>query len=69
MTPLQGYYGSPCKYDLLLILTQAMKELMEKFRKTRYTRFPVYQDSKDNVVGIINIKDLLLEEEGEVFFY
>ena len=41
--------------------------LMEKFRKTRYTRFPVYQDSKDNVVGIINIKDLLLEEEGEVF--
>lgn len=43
------------------------EELMEKFRKTRYTRFPVYQDSKDNVVGIINIKDLLLEEEGEVF--
>ena len=43
------------------------EELMEKFRKTRYTRFPVYQDSKDNVVGIVNIKDLLLEDEAENF--
>ena len=41
---------------------------MEKFRKTRYTRFPVYQDSKDNVVGIINIKDLLFRgREGKNF--
>lgn len=45
------------------------EELMEKFRKTRYTRFPVYQDSKDNVVGIVNIKDLLLEDEAEKLFY
>ena len=44
------------------------EELMEKFRKTRI-RFPVYQDSKDNVVGIVNIEDLLFEDEAEKLFY
>lgn len=33
-------------------------ELLEAFRAERYTRLPVYQDTRDNVVGIINLKDL-----------
>ena len=52
---------------LIEVAAESSEELMEKFRKTRYTRFPVYQDSKDNVVGIVNIKDLLLEDEAENF--
>lgn len=35
-------------------------ELMEIYREFHYTRLPVYEDSKDNVVGILNMKDLLL---------
>ena len=43
------------------------EELMEKFRKTRYTRFPVYQDSKDNVVGIVILKIFCLKMRQKTF--
>lgn len=42
-------------------------EIMETFRANRYTRIPIYEDSTDNVIGIINIKDLLLYRHGESF--
>ncbi len=35
-------------------------ELLEIFRREKFTRIPVYHDTNDNVIGIINIKDLLL---------
>ncbi len=35
-------------------------ELIETFRRHRFTRLPVYQDQTENVIGILNIKDLLL---------
>lgn len=43
------------------------EDLLETFEENRYTRIPVYQDSTDNVVGIINIKDLLLYKQGTRF--
>lgn len=43
-------------------------ELLEVFREEKYTRFPVYEDSTDNVIGIINVKDLLLLENKENFY-
>lgn len=42
-------------------------ELIEIFREDKFTRLPVYEDSTDNVVGIINMKDLLLYENKENF--
>lgn len=42
-------------------------ELLEIFREDKFTRLPVYEDSTDNVVGIINMKDLLLYEDKEHF--
>ena len=36
-------------------------ELVETFTKDKFTRMPVFKDSKDNVIGIVNLKD--------VFFY
>lgn len=38
-------------------------ELIEIFREERFTRLPVYEDTTDNVIGIINVKDLLLCED------
>lgn len=35
-------------------------ELINIFRENKFTRLPVCEDSSDNVVGIINMKDLLL---------
>lgn len=42
-------------------------ELLDIFRETRHTRLPVYEDTNDNVVGILNIKDLLLFEDHSGF--
>lgn len=34
-------------------------ELMDKINKSGYSRVPVFRDTLDNVVGILNVKDLL----------
>ena len=42
-------------------------EVLEIFKENRYTRLPVYQDTTDNVIGIINIKDLIFYRNDEEF--
>jgi CBS domain containing-hemolysin-like protein len=37
------------------------EELVQAFSEEKYTRMPVYSESRDNVIGIVNLKD--------VFFY
>ena len=43
------------------------EEVMEIFRVNKHTRMPVYEDNTDNVVGILNVKDLLLYDDIEHF--
>ena len=43
------------------------EEIVEVFREDKYTRLPVYEDNVDNVIGIINVKDLLLCDKGTEF--
>ena len=50
---------------VLLDVTADYGELIESFRENRFTRMPVYEGSTDNVIGIINVKDLLLLSEEE----
>lgn len=38
-------------------------ELKEQFEEHKYTRLPVYEDSTDNIVGIVNMKDVLFYED------
>lgn len=42
-------------------------ELLAIFREDHYTRLPIYEESSDNVIGIINMKDLLLCEDRDSF--
>ena len=42
-------------------------ELMDIFRKDQYTRMPVYEEDTDNIIGVINIKDILLSETNGDF--
>ena len=45
------------------------EELLAIFREDRFTRIPVYEETTDNVIGIINMKDLLLlTEEDKAHF-
>lgn len=41
------------------------QELIEIFRKERHTKIPIYQESTDDVIGILNMKDLLLCDEKD----
>ena len=43
------------------------EELIEIFREDKFTRLPVYEETQDNIVGIINMKDLLLYDKNEPF--
>lgn len=42
-------------------------ELLELYKKDKFTRLPVYEESIDNVIGIVNVKDLLLCTDKEHF--
>ena len=56
------------RVDMTFISVDAdYDELMRVFREEKYTRFPVYEATVDNVIGILNIKDIFLREDGEAF--
>lgn len=43
------------------------EEIIEIYREERYTRLPVFEGSRDNVIGIVNVKDLLLADQSREF--
>lgn len=49
-------------------VTSTYDELLAIYRDNRYTRLPVYADDPDEIIGIINIKDLLLHENEKDTF-
>lgn len=38
---------------------EPVQNVLEKIKKTGHTRFPVYKDDRDNIIGFVNIKDLV----------
>lgn len=42
-------------------------ELIEIYKEDKFTRLPVYEDTTDNIIGMINMKDLLLCTDHEHF--
>ena len=56
------------RIDMVMVdVNSTYQELLDVFREERFTRIPVYEDSTDNVIGIINMKDLLLADESLQF--
>ncbi len=62
-------FGDACVKDVLvpkvdvtmIPIDITYDELMNVISDVKYTRFPVYRDDTDNVTGILNIKDMLIE--------
>lgn len=48
-------------------ISDSYEQILSVFREFMYTRLPVYQDDKDNIIGLINIKDFILTENEENF--
>ena len=43
------------------------EELLDAFRKNMYTRIPVYENTPDHIIGVVNIKDLILIDDIDKF--
>lgn len=41
-------------------VTATYRQVLAVFKQSMYTRLPVYEDEKDNIIGFINIKDFIL---------
>lgn len=50
-----------------LSINSSYDEIVSVFRTERFSRVPVYKDNIDNIVGIINIKDLFFIEKDDKF--
>lgn len=43
------------------------RDLLKLFREEQFTRIPIYEDSVDNIIGLVNMKDLLLLDDPKDF--
>ena len=56
------------RVDMVMVSVESSYgEILKIFREEKYTRIPVYEESPDNVIGILNVKDFLLIENKENF--
>lgn len=61
-------FGDSCTKDIMIPridmtfidVNATYEEIIDTFREDMFTRMPVYEDTTDNVIGMINMKDLLL---------
>ncbi|MBQ0065684.1 MAG: HlyC/CorC family transporter [Firmicutes bacterium] len=51
----------------MLEVSDSYKDIIELFKEEQYTRIPIYEDTIDNIVGLINMKDLILIENDQEF--
>ena len=56
------------RVDMVMVSVESSYgDILKIFREEKYTRIPVYEESPDNVIGILNVKDFLLIEDKENF--
>jgi putative hemolysin len=56
------------KVDMsFLNVTATYNDMLDLYKENKYTRYPVYDETTDNVIGMINVKDLLIYEDKEHF--
>ncbi len=44
-------------------------KLLDEFSREMYTRIPVYEEDSDHIIGVLNMKDLLLMKEDRADFH
>ena len=50
-----------------LKLDATYEDFMNLYREEKFTRIPVYEETRDNVIGILNVKDLILYDKSQEF--
>ena len=55
------------RLDMIAINSEdSYKEIIEMFKNEKLSRMPVYNDSIDDIIGILNIKDVIFLNEEEI---
>ncbi|HEX75990.1 MAG TPA: HlyC/CorC family transporter [Dehalococcoidia bacterium] len=44
-----------------------LADFLESYRQSPYSRFPVYKENTDNVIGVLSIKDVLMAQANSSF--
>lgn len=57
----------PRVHVVMAEVNSTKKDLVDIFKEEQFTRIPIYEESIDNVIGLVNIKDLLLNDFSEDF--
>lgn len=68
-------FGDSCAKDVMIPrvemcsinINASFDELKEEFFSKKYTRIPVFEDTPDNIIGLLNMKDILFYENYEGF--
>ena len=56
------------RVDMVFIdVNSTYEEIIDIFRQEKFTRLPVYEESTDNIIGVLNVKDLLLYRSPDEF--
>lgn len=56
------------KVDISFLKADASyQDVLNLFSENKYTRYPVYEESTDNVIGMVNVKDLLTYVDKDRF--
>ena len=55
------------RLDMVAIdIEDSYDEIIELFKSEKLSRLPVYQESIDDIVGILNIKDIIFLSDEEI---
>lgn len=55
------------RLDMIAINSEdGYEEIIEMFKHEKLSRLPVYEDSIDNIIGILNIKDVIFLDDDEI---
>ncbi|MEK6263736.1 MAG: hemolysin family protein [Clostridium sp.] len=49
-------------------ITSTYEELINIFREEQFSRLPIYEETVDNIIGVLYIKDLIFFEDGKEDF-
>ena len=56
------------RMDIVMVESRiSYADLLHEFTEHKYARLPIYDDTIDNIIGIINLKDFVFEADSENF--
>lgn len=56
---------TPRKDVTMINVNSKLKRIISKIKKEKYTRFPVYENDENNIIGTLNIKDLIINKSND----